>query len=150
MSATLKALYNSNNNSITFSGLSSLANGSRVVSSVVLNTSALDLDWLVSGKFTTAGSGVSATGTIEIRVVAASDGGTVYSDQSTDDQNVPPLAVLNANANSTIYVLPVQSVAAYFGGSMPSRVEFIVTNKTGAALAATSAMWFEEFQVQSV
>ena len=78
MSSTIKPLYGSNNQTISFSGLDSLGNGSVVFSSAVDNSSNLYEDVLVAGSFVAASSGVSSTGTVAVLVAASTDGGTTY------------------------------------------------------------------------
>jgi hypothetical protein len=142
-----KASYLGNNQSITFSGLNSLASGSTVFSSAIDNTTNLDLDALVSGSFTTNAAGTSSTGTISIIVAASADGGSTY---ATNVNNCKVLAVLTANANGTVYALDPASVAALYGGMLPSHFKIGVTNNTGAALNGSGNSMFYEREAETV
>jgi hypothetical protein len=150
MSQTFKPVYGSNNQSITFSGLDGLTNGSTVFSSAIDNTTNLYLDFLVGGKFKTNASGTSSTGTISVLVAASSDGG---SDYPSNVNNCAVLMIVTANANSTSYVLNASSVAALFGGNAPSLFKIGITNNTGAALdnaGGNNGCWYQGVQDQGV
>lgn len=142
---TDKPSYVSNANAITIT-LASLANGSVATSSAIDNTSNLYGTIGIAGKFKTGASGVSATGTISIAVAASADGGTTY---PTVFSNCRLVDVINAVANATTYNLNWSNIAALFGGVLPSKIEILVQNNTGAALDSTAGnhgMWFEAEQ----
>ena len=142
-----KPSYLGNNQALSFSGLNSLGSGSSVFSTAIDNTSNLDLDALISGSLKTNAAGTSSTGTITILVAASADGGTSY---PTNVNNCKVLAVLTANANATAYVMDPTSVAALYGGMLPSHFKIGVVNNTGAALDASANSMFYERQAETL
>lgn len=117
-------------------------------SGVMDNTTNLDLDHLVSGKFTTESSGLSA-GEIRVWVVPMLDDSTypggfdgTESTESTplDDANgtLAGAALLWACATDTtasqVYYMRQCSVAALFGGHLPPKYVLFVTQSTGTTL----------------
>jgi hypothetical protein len=141
---TVKPSYPANTVTITIT-LASLTNGSIATSSAIDNTANFYGTIGIAGKFKTGASGVSATGTITIAIAASADAGSNYPAFA----NAQLVTVLQANANATTYVLGWQSVAALFGGVLPSHFEILVQNNTGATLDATAGnhgMWYEAEQ----
>lgn len=121
-------------------------------SSEIDNRTALNQDYLVSGKITTGTSPTTAR-PIEIWVIAALDNAapTYLGGFGTADgagptliqENKNTMCVLvasitcNATSNQQYDFGPV-SIAALFGGFCPARFVFFVTQNTAAALNATA------------
>jgi hypothetical protein len=139
--SVLKPLYVSNNNAAFFTGLGTLANGSIVWSTDIVNTSNLFLDILVAGKFTTGSSGVLATGTVNIVIAASADGGTTY---TTIAANGKLLNIIAANSASTTFVLDSTSVANLYGGQLPEHFKIGIVNNSGAAFTSASVFYATE------
>jgi hypothetical protein len=136
-----------NNQSITASGLASLANGSAFGLAAVDNTTNQDLD---AGALTltikTNAAGTSATGYVSVFLAGSPDGGTTWPDTYTgaaavltltSPTNLLPLGNMNAVANATSYKKTFASVATIFG-YLPGKWGVIVQNNTGAALDSTA------------
>lgn len=139
---TYKPSYVSNNNTVTIT-LASLGNGSIATSSAIDNSTNQYGTYFLSGKFKTNAAGTSSTGTISIAIAASADGGSTY---PTVFANTVLAAVIQATVNATTYHLNPVNVAALFGGILPSKIEVLVQNNTGAALDSTAAnhgMWYE-------
>jgi hypothetical protein len=159
--ATIKALYGSNNQSITCT-ITSLTNNSARSSAAIDNTTNLYLDALVSVKVKTAGSSTSAAGAVNIYAYGTTDGGTTYGGGEssmgtnaavtlTSPPNIVLIGVINANANSTTYVRSGMSIAAAFGGILPDHWGIVVENKTGATLdGSTGSANYQGIQEQAV
>ena len=137
----IKPVYTAVGVAVTFSGLGTLASGATAFSSAIDNTSNLDADHLIAGTFTTAASGVSASGVVTVALTGSVDGGTTYATVLT---SCTPGQQFVANANSTIYTCPAISVAAAFGGQLPPLYKVVVYNGTGAALTAGSMSYARE------
>jgi len=156
--STIKELL-TNNQSITCT-ITSLANNGQRQSTAIDNTSNQDLDASVMVKVKSAGSSVSATGSVNVYAYGSSDGGTTYSDTCTGTDgavtltsppNVKLIGIINVVANSTTYIGGPFSVAAAFGGILPGKWGIVVENKTGAALdASVGSAIYERVQGQTV
>lgn len=129
--------------------LTSLANGSARESDVVDNTSNKYKDALVRVKTNGQASGTSA-----IRVFAyASLGDTTYTDLATGSdaafsagfRNVAFVGAVQMNAGTGVVAGPF-SIAAAFGGILPSKWGLIFLNNSGAALSATSGDHVIEYE----
>lgn len=118
------------------------------------NTSALAVDYLVSGQFTTEGSNRQA-GYIYVYAYAALDdaptwpdvfssgtegtvgAATVHSVEARDAGMRLVAAIYVNNTNSAVFTFPPTSIAALFGGSVPNRWALWVTSNA----ATTTADW---------
>lgn len=142
--ATVNAAYASAA-SITLT-LTSLGNGSWRQSAAVDNTSNLYVDALVGGSIQ-VGTSPTADTTIDIYVYASYDGTTYTAGASgsdaaytADGEEVLLKLIKRIVVDGTSdqdYVWGPESVAALFGGVMPSKWGLVVENNTGAALNAT-------------
>lgn len=154
--ANVKNFYRGSSD-LTVTNLNGIASSSTWIagwsSGTIDNSSNLDLDILVSGKFTVESAGISAG---EIRVYA-------YAMQ--DDSNWPPLfsagtpgtegtatlhdvnirdaslRLLWSTATDTTasqaYHMPKTSLAAAFGGTLPPKVALFVAQSTGTTLGTS-------------
>lgn len=123
--------------SLTVTGLSTLANGSNAISDAVDNTTNKFLDYLVEVSATVG----TVSGNKRFLVYATSSvDGTNYSD-SSDVSNMKLLGIVNAPSNSTAYRSPAFSVASAFGGTIPNHFKIVVRNDSGAAFTAGSAQY---------
>lgn len=157
--STTKALYGTNNQTITCT-ITSLANNGQQGSAAVDNTTNLYIDALVEVIVKTNAAGTSATGYVNIWAYGTANGGTNYSDgvtgtnagqTLTNPPNVKLIGTISAVANATQYVGGPFSVAAAFGGILPDHWGIVVENKTGAALdAAVGSAFYQGVQMQSV
>src|SRR4051794_24821869 len=125
--ATIKESFGSANQALTITSAASLANNGQASSAAVDNTTNLYLDALVVVKLTTAGSGTTTTGTLNVYAYGTADGGTTYGGGEanmgtnsavtlTSPPNIRLIGVVNAVAISTSYAAGPFSVAAAFGG----------------------------------
>lgn len=161
--ATVSELFGTSNQTITIT-LASLANQTNIYtgrqSTDIANTGGTPaLDALVMLKVATAGSGVSATGTVLVYAYGSVDGGTTYSDgiagtdgawTGTNPPNVRLIGILNTVAVSTTYYGGPFSVAAAFGGTLPQYWGIAVVNNSGAALAASGNAAYYQLVNQTV
>ena len=148
MPTTFKALYGTYGQSVTFSGLNSLANAASVFSSAIDNSTNLFVDILINGQFTAASSSVSATGTITILIAASYDNNTNFTLRTQDCKVV---AVLDCSANSAVPKLDNASVAALYGGHCPQYFKIGVLNNSGTALNSSgNAMTYQGINDQGV
>lgn len=129
--------------------LTSLANGSARESTVVDNTTNLYKDALVRVK-----TNGQASGTAAVRIFAyAALGDTDYTDLATGSdaaftagfRNVAFLGAVQMNAATGVVAGPF-SVAAAFGGILPSKWGLIFLNNSGAALSATAGHHVIEYE----
>jgi hypothetical protein len=153
---TNKASYGSSNQALTISAAQS--NNQQSVSTAVDNTSNLFLDALVMCNMTSAGSGTSTTGTVNVYAAGTSDGGTTYSDgvgassatvTLTSPPNVRLIGICNVVANSTSYKCGPYSVAAAFGGVLPDHWSIVLENKTGGT-TSSQACNYQGLYVQNL
>jgi len=136
---------------ITLAGLASDANlltGRE--SATIDNTSALVLDYLVSGKITT-GTSPTAAKSIEVWAVGSWDGtnwpdvfdGTESAETITSSDIKASICryiaamATSATSNVAYHFGPV-SLAAAFGGVLPPKIVLFNTHSTGVALNATA------------
>ena len=124
--------------------LNSLASGSGRQSTIIDNSGGLYLDAAVMVKTKTS-SGVAATGTVTVYALGTVDGGNTYTDNAGASDaaltviNARPIGVFAATSSGQTYYGGPYSVAAAFGGILPSRWGIAVVNNTGAALDASSS-----------
>ncbi len=128
--ATISTTYAASATSLTIT-LNSLANAASATSSVVDNNTTAYLDALLMVKIVTAASGVSATGTVDLYIQASIDN-TNFED-TKNDKLVTSVVADAANLTG----IRVQSIAACYGGVMPTYWRLRVVNNSGAALAAS-------------
>lgn len=123
--------------------LNSLANGSAAQTDAVLNGTTKAVDYEVE-VVTNALAG--NTGAIDVWVAASLDAGTSYADGATgtagaftaaNRKNARWLGSVNLNGATAVRATLAQSVAQAFGGVVPERFALILTNNSGAALAAS-------------
>lgn len=160
---TIKTSYRAQNQTITIT-LTSLANSTSQSTGIrgsafIDNTTNLDIDDQVTVQFTTASSGVSATGTVVIYIFGCAGGTTVCSDgvtgtdaaqTLTNPTNLNKIQACNAVANSTAYTCGPFSVANGFGGTVPARWGVVIQNLSGAALAASgNSVVYDALQLTS-
>jgi hypothetical protein len=147
--AEIKALYGTAGQLLTCQlapgGVGLVNNGQRS-SAAIDNTSNLFLDALVQLKIK-SGSGVSATGYVDVYAYGSTDGGTTYPEGTGTDAGVtltsPPnltrIGRMSVVANTTTYISEPMSVAAAFGGILPAFWGIVIENKSGAALDTTES-----------
>lgn len=116
--------------SLSATGLATLANGSSVTSSTIDNTTTLFLDFLIELVVSTA-SAATATGVVEIYAKGSADN-TDFDDDS-NDKWIGTIALPAAGVGTR---KRLSGVASSFGGSLPPYVQIRVRNATGAALTA--------------
>lgn len=129
--------------------LTSLANGSSRESTAIDNTTNLFKDAMVRIKTNGQASG---TGVLRVFVYAAL-GDTDYSDLATGSdasftaglRNSAFLGAVQMNSATGVVAGPF-SVAAAFGGILPSKWGLIVLNNSGAALSATAGHHVLEYE----
>lgn len=118
--------------------LASLASGSGRASAVVANGTDKFLDALV--RLTVAGA-AGTTGTVDVYAYAGLGDGTYTdvvggTDAAATRRNAVWLGSIQMAASVTV-VSQLMSVAAAFGGRLPSQWGIIVVNNSGAALAGS-------------
>lgn len=119
-------------------------------STAIDNTSALALDYIISGKITTGTSPTTAR-TIEVWAIASWDGTTwpnVFDGTDSDETITTvnhknaicrPIAILTTdNTSNRQYDFAGVSLAQTFGGIVPPKFVFFVTHNTGVNLNATA------------
>lgn len=144
MAGDIKQKFGTSNQTLTIT-LASLANNSLRESTYVDNTSDLFADVLVLVQAKTGGSGTSSVGYMNIYAYGYV-GGSVYSAGATgadaaftENDNLVLIGRISMVANSTTYYSPILSVAAAFGGVLPSRWGIIIKNVTGATISSTGS-----------
>jgi hypothetical protein len=119
-------------------------------SATIDNTTALVLDYLVSGKVT-AGTSPTAARSIEVWAVGSWDGtnwpdvfdGTESAETITSADIKASVcrfvaAMATANTSDRVYHFGPVSLAAAFGGVLPPKVVLFVTHSTGVNLNSTA------------
>ncbi len=127
--ADVKIAYQVSAQSLTVTGLTTLANGSSATSASVDNTASLFADVLLEIVFTTGT--VSATGTVEVWAK-----GSIDSTDFDDDVNDRLVAQIGLSGTSSQTRKRVASIASAFGGTLPPFWQIRIRNATGAALTA--------------
>lgn len=134
--------------------LASLASDTNLLagaeSAAVDNTSALNLDYLVSGKIT-AGTSPTASRSIEVWAVGSWDGtnwpdvfdGTASAETITSADIKAStcrllVAMATANTSDRTYHFGPVSIAAAFGGVVPPKFVVFVVHNTGVNLNSTA------------
>lgn len=150
MAGDIKQKFGTSNQTLTIS-LASLANAAGRQSTAVDNTSNLFADVLLMLKSRSPASGTSATGYLLIYAYGSVDGGSSYSGNATGtDGALTPINMnlvgrVDMTANGTDYKSPIMSIAAAFGGVMPSHWGIVVVNNSGGTLDSTggnhAAIW---------
>lgn len=151
--ATRKLTYRASSN-LTVTNLAGIASSATWVagwtSGTIDNTSNLDLDVLVSAHFTVESSGLAA-GEIRVYVYAMLDdsnwpdilsagtegteGTCTLHDTNTRDSSVRLIwSTATDTTASQVYAMPKTSIAAFFGGILPSKFAIIVAQSTGTTL----------------
>lgn len=170
--ADIKQKYPSADTTALTITLASLATSSTLLvgreSTVVNNTSNLDLDHIISGKFTTGTSPTAATrievwayapisitsGTpAYIDTVTGSDAGITITSDNVKFSGLRPVwsTTVDSTSNRTYY-MPPTSIANVFG-EMPAYWGIIVTHSTAVNLNSTSsnhAVHYHRIQKQTV
>jgi len=124
--ASLSTVYGTTQ-TITVTGLGTLANGSSATSAAIDNTSDLFLDALAEIVIDTA-SGATAAGYIEIYVK-----GSIDNTDYDDDNNDKWVGTINLVTAGALTRKRIVSVAASFGGAMPAYWQVRIKNSSGAA-----------------
>ena len=119
-------------------------------SATIDNTTALALDYLVSGKIT-AGTSPTAARSIEVWAVGSWDGtnwpdvfdGTESAETITSADIKASVcrfvaAMATANTSDRTYHFGPVSLAAAFGGTLPPKVVLFITHSTGVNLNSTA------------
>jgi hypothetical protein len=134
-----------NNQTITASGLASLANGSYFQLASVDNTTNQDFDAGVLFKLKTGASGVTSAGYAGVYAYASPDGGTTWTDVATGSAGSysPPtptnlilIGIVSATSNATTYIGGPFSVSKAFG-YLPGKWGLVIFNNTGGAFDST-------------
>lgn len=137
--------YGSSAQSITCTFTSLATAGSRQ-SAVISNTTNLFFDAFVFVIIKTGSTATVTTGYVSVYCYASVDGGTTYTDGATGSDasftptsptNLRLIGNINCVANSITYYGGPFSVAAAFGGLMPSSWGIVIQNNTGGTLAST-------------
>ena len=151
--ATIQLSYGTSNQTITITP-ASLGNGSSRESTSIDNDINKFIDALVGGKITT-GTTPTVDNVIEFYAYGTVDGGTFFSGDATGTdaaysgrrQNLFLAGVVSVSASSNItYEFGPFSIAAAFGGVLPSDWGIVIRNTTGAALHATGGNHDINFQ----
>lgn len=146
--------YGTSNQTVAIT-LASLASAAARSSAVVNNNSTLYEDVLLFFKLTTAASGVSTTGYVNIYGYGTVDGSTypdgVVGTDSAVTLSAPPnlvlLAQINANVNSKTFTYgPVSFCRMYGLDRLPQKWGIVVVNLTNAAFNATVANFAVTYQ----
>jgi hypothetical protein len=134
--------------------LASLASDTNLLtgreSATIDNTTALALDYLVSGKVT-AGTSPTAARSIEVWAVGSWDGtnwpdvfdGTESAETITSADIKASICryvaqMATANTSDRVYPFGPVSLAAQFGGTLPPKIVLFVTHSTGVNLNSTA------------
>jgi hypothetical protein len=144
--STIEPLYGTNNQAVTIT-LTSLASAAARASTAVSNTTTLYEDVLLFFTINT-GTGVSATGYVNVYGYGSVNGGTTYPEGITGtDAGVtltsPPNLVLIAQINAgtpsvTKTFGPISFCRMYGLDKLPAEWGVVVVNLTGAAFSATN------------
>jgi len=137
------------NQPITIS-LASLASGSYQQSAAIDNTSNLYLDAAVQLSVKAGGSGVSATGTVNVYAYGSANGGANYTDGAsgnnasfnpTSPTNLKLLGVINANGNSQTFIATAaaNTAANVSGAAAGAQSGAGSTGTTGSGTATGSS-----------
>jgi hypothetical protein len=118
---------------LTVTGLSTLANGSTALSSLVANSLYLDYIFTVS---VTTGAGALATGIVECYVQGSADGSLF--DDASNDKWIGSIVLSAAGAQTRMRTM---TIASAFGGTVPPQFQIRFKNSTGAALTASSVRY---------
>lgn len=130
MSSTLNTSYGTAA-SLTFSGLNSLTAGSKVVSSAVVNTTTLAVDFFV--EITIAD--VTESGNKQVLVFAVESlDGTTFSDTGSQANEYYLGAIDLTGTGPQTRAFPL---AAAFGGLIPPQFKVAVLNDAGVTLASS-------------
>ena len=129
--------------------ITSAGTGTYRCSTAVNNGSNLFTDALVQVNITTAGSGTSSTGYMDVYAYGSNDGGSHYSANvpASDSAfsglltNLLKLGRINVTSNGQSESGGPWSVAAAFGGSLPQYWGIVVDNETGATCTAGTATY---------
>lgn len=111
------------------------------------------LDVLVGVQVKT-GTTLTAGGSVTVYAYSDINGGTIYSDGATGTDgaitltvppNMRPIGIINTPAAATVYDAGQFSLAAVFGGTLPSSGGVVVVNNNSYALDATAggSIWFQ-------
>lgn len=128
--AEIKQLY-SGAQTLTVTGLATLANAASATSATVNNTTTNYLDVLVEVVVTTASSGTLATGVVEIWAKGSIDN-TDFDDDS-NDKWIGTISMAAAGAQTRKRIV---SVAAGFSGTLPPYFQIRIRNAVGGAFTA--------------
>lgn len=131
MSSTIQVAYGTLQ-TLTVSGLNSLAAGSAAFSSAVSNTTLLADDYLIECVI----ADITESGDQQVLVVAVSSlDGTNFSDitQQSNWRRIGYLAIIGTGP----FRMPAGSLAQAFGGVVPPSFKIGVFNDAGASLASS-------------
>lgn len=156
--ADISLKYGTGNQNITIT-LASLADASYRQSASVSNTTNLYVDVLVGGTVTT-GTSPTADRSIVVYAYGSVGGTTVFSgaasgsdaaysptSNTNENQNLKLLGIIStSSASNHAYEFGPFSLAASFGGVVPSNWGIVMYNDTGAALNATGGNHDIEYQ----
>jgi hypothetical protein len=163
--ATIKTSYRATNTALTVTALNSLAASTSQSTGIwssayVDNTSNLDIDEQVTVQVTSASSGVTSTGIVNVYAYSCVGGTTTCTDGISGSQtssvtltnptNLVKIGACNVVAVSTAYTCGAFSIANAFGGAVPSRWGIVIQNLSGAALSASgNAVVYDSVQMTS-
>lgn len=149
--ASVKEAFGTSNQSIAVTASATLVINGQASSAAVDNSSNLYTDALVTVKVTTAASGTTSVGVVNVYAAGTTDGGTKYGGGETNmctdatvtltsPPNISLIGVINTPANSTTYYKSGMSVASAFGGpgSLPDHWCLVLENKTNATAATAT------------
>ena len=134
--------------------LTALSNGTFRQSDEVTNLVTNFLDVAVQPVVMTQSSAISSSGTVEVYAYGQL-GGPFRTDTAGaadaaigDIPNARLIGVIQANSGNKIFVGGPFSVAAAFGGILPSKWGIIIANRTGLHLsnsASVNTLWFDGY-----
>lgn len=159
MAGDIKIKYPATSSTAVTITLASLASDATLVagreSTVINNTTNLDIDHLISGIITLASSGLTITRTVQVWAYSfetiSSNTPTLVTPFTGVDSNrsIPSVnwrdsalkllwATITDNVGSRAYNMPATSIAQAFGGTMPPAYGLWVVQSTGQALSSGS------------
>lgn len=123
--------------------LAGLADDGIAVSNEISNAANLYQDALVQLSIKT-GTSVDINGTIRIYAIGSVDGGITWPDNT--NQVRKPIAIMDANADSTTFVSVPFSVAQAFFSGLTQKWKIVIENKSGATLDGTEGNHLKKYQ----
>lgn len=146
MAGTITLGYGTSNQSITL-GITTAGTGTYRQSTYVSNATNVYNDVLVTVDITTASSGTSATGYMDVYAYGYTGNGYTANCTGSDASfaglltNLVKLGRINVTANSQVEIGGPWSIALAFGGSVPSQWGIVTDNELGSTPSAGTACY---------